>query len=99
MAESLYEVTFIQPGEGPITLQVREISDSALGPMFVRISGFVFNHGLLVNPKLEAAERRFAKTRSLHLNRMAIHAVEEIEGAAISLTDPGPNVVQFRPPD
>jgi len=99
MAESLYEVTFVQPGEGPVTLRVREIADSGLGPTFVKLAKFDFGHGLIINPKQENAAKRYEKTQALHVSRFAIVTVEEIEGPEVVLKEMGSNVVMLRPPE
>lgn len=102
MPESLYLVTIPDTRLGRhVVLRVREISDSALGVMFVRLAGFVFDAaGPIVNPVLEAERERFADTRVLHVNRMSIISIEEVSDAsAPQLTDTPENVLTFKTPE
>ncbi len=64
----------------PMTLKVREVGDSDLGPGFICLSDFVFHTGALLLPHEEALQRRYATTRRLHLNVFSIQSIAE-EGA------------------
>ena len=100
MADPLYVVTFPDPvTKRMVTLKVREIGDSGLGPMFARLSGFVFqDSGKIINPNNDGLSRRYQDTKAIHVNRMALAQVEEVAGEPVELSEM-PNVVQFHPPD
>jgi hypothetical protein len=73
-----YAVTFRTEAGEPVTLRVKEVTDSALGPSFLCLSDFVFDSGRIVDPKQEALQRRFEGTRRLHLNVFHIQSIEEV---------------------
>lgn len=93
----LYLVTFLDSRLGRhVTLRVREIVDSGLGIMFVRLSNFVLADpgSRVVDPQVEELAARFGDTRALHVNRMSIISVEEVSDVGISPLAPL-NVVPF----
>jgi hypothetical protein len=101
MADSLYRVTFPDPmTRQMVTLRVREVSDSGLGPLFVRLSDFVFENprSTIINPNDEALASRYTDTRALHVNRMSLIQVEEVSDAVVELSE-APNVVPFKAPE
>lgn len=99
MADPLYIVTFPDPQHRDVvTVRVREVGDSPLGPMFVRIAGFQFATGRIIDPTSAALESRYEGTKALHLNRMSLLSVEEVSDVELSISE-APNVVQFRPND
>ena len=100
MSDALYVVTWHDPAaRETVSLRVREVADSPLGPMFVRLSGFQFgSSGLIVDPKEEALGRQFKDVRARHLNRMQIVSIDEISTENLHLVDTPPNVVVLRQP-
>ena len=101
MADPLYLVTFPDSRLGRIvTVKVREISDSGLGIMFVRLSGFVLQQdGTIINPEIDALAQRFEETRAFHVNRMSIVSIEEVSDVVVAPLVDMPNVVQFKAPE
>jgi hypothetical protein len=101
MADSLYRVTFSDPvTRQMVTLRLHEISDSGLGPLFVRLGRFVFDQDSgIINPINEQLAKRYEETKALHVNRMAISQIEELSGAEEVKLSEVPNVVPFTPPD
>lgn len=100
MADPVYTVTYQDPAtRETAVLRVREVSDSPLGPMFVRLAGFHFAaRGLVVDPKEEALARQFQDVRARHLNRMQIVSIDEVSPEGLQLQDVPPNVVVLRTP-
>jgi len=100
MADPVYTVTYQDPAtRETVVLRVREVSDSPLGPMFVRLAGFQFAaRGLVVDPKEEALARQFQDVRARHLNRMQIVSIDEVSTEGLQLQDVPPNVVVLRTP-
>ena len=99
MSDHVYRVTFADPlTKKMVTIQVREISDSGLGPFHVRLSGFVFKpKGRLIDPVEETLRNRFQDTRALHVSRMSLGLIEEVgDSQEVKLTE-FPNVVPFTP--
>jgi hypothetical protein len=99
---SHYVVTWRDlPKEGVVTMRVRTIEDSDLGPTFIAISDFVFEHdGLIIDPNAAALEARYADTRRLHLSIYNVLAIEEVgrRNKGLELKDRS-NVVLLTPTD
>ena len=81
-----YAVTFRADSGEIVTLRVEEVVDSALGPSFLCLSGFVFDEGRIVDPKQEALQHRYRDTKRLHLNVFHIQSIEEVGGGHPGLT-------------
>ena len=102
MSESnLYLVTYRNPEkkEENITVRVRSIHDSDLGPTFITLSDFVFQtSSKLLNPQDEYAKKRFQKTKKLHLSIYNIISVEEIgDDLGLSLASKEGEILIFDP--
>ena len=102
MSESnLYVVTYRNPEkqEENITIRVRKINDSNLGPTFIALSDFVFHTASkLLNPQDEYAKKRFQKTQKLHLSIYHIVSVEEVgDEISLSLASKEGDVLFFDP--
>lgn len=100
--ETCFVVSFQDAREGRVvSLRVRTIEDSVLGPAFVCLSDFVFQDGgTLIDPVEEAMSRRYGKTRRLHLQLWSISSIEEVgmgHGGLTSTHDRS-NLVVFPPP-
>jgi len=98
---NLYVVTYRNPEkqEENITIRVRQINDSELGPTFIALSGFVFHtSSKLLNPQDEYAKKRFQKTKKIHLSIYHIISVEEVgDDIALSLASKDGDVLIFDP--
>lgn len=97
-----YVVTWRDPRNGEIVLlRARTIRDSTLGLTFVAIADFVFDaSSTIVNPAEEALARRFANTKTLHLNLHTIISIEEVgdEHTGLTFERDRSNLLVF-PPD
>jgi hypothetical protein len=77
---SYYVVTHRDPTSGkPVSLRVRKVEDSELGPTFVALSDFLFESSSpIIDPALEDLKKRYENTRKLHLSLYHIVSIEEV---------------------
>ena len=104
-----YRICFrdLEPGSGGekkvMTLNVKNIDDSSLGPGFVKISDFIFSTpSSIVDPGEEKIRLRFEKVKAFHLSIYSIISVDEIgeENLGLKLTADKSNLFTFpRNPD
>lgn len=86
-------------GGKTVTLRVRKIEDSDLGPTFVALSDFVFDTGnLIIDPEEEDLKKKLAETRRLHLSIYSVLSIEERGGRGLGIRQDRSNLV-FLPPD
>lgn len=96
-SKTYFKVSFNDPQDKkPITLDVRDISDSNLGLSFVCLSGFMFdNNKVVIDPEEEALRKRFDGVKSLHVSIYSILSVVEmgIENRGLKFKNDKSNVL------
>ena len=77
---SHYVVTHRDPAGGKtVSLKVRKVEDSELGPTFVALSDFLFESASpIIDPTLEDLKKRYENTKKLHLSLYNIVSIEEV---------------------
>ncbi|MBL6975721.1 MAG: DUF1820 family protein [Deltaproteobacteria bacterium] len=78
--KTYYLLTYRDPEEDRIiSLKVRRVEDSSLGPTFIAISDFVFDDSsVIIDPNVESRRRRLADTRKLHISLYHVISIAEV---------------------
>ena len=100
-SQSIFVVTYRSPDKKDenISIRVRKVEDSVLGPAFIALSDFIFQRkSALINPQDEYAKKRFQSTKTLHISIYNIISIEEKgeEHPGLQLADRG-KLLQFDP--
>ena len=79
-SRSHYVVTHRDPTSGKaVSLKVKKVEDSELGPTFVAVSEFLFESASpIIDPGLEELKKRYEGTKKLHLSLYNIVSIEEV---------------------
>ena len=102
--ETFFVVTYRNPEKiaelETITLKVKKIEDSSLGLGFISMSDFIFEtNALIVSPVEEKLQKKFEKTKSLHLSIHNIISIEEVgmEHVGLKFAQDKSNLLMFNP--